>query len=149
MNYSLVAIQSLQNFIKNLGLSIECGTELLFQNKTIFVESWIWYTLKSKDPKKYFISQIAHELGHFLIAPKSRRYKENYGIPPNVRRDYWDLDEVKAQLVEFHLLQYFHLTNRKYIERFGSDWMHEEAKVWFKEVGKKKIDLILKSGKLD
>lgn len=51
---------------------------------------------------------LAHELGHFLIAPLGRRYRKDYGIPVGHRSERaefnWDLDEAKAVLVENHLL---------------------------------------------
>jgi len=51
---------------------------------------------------------LAHELGHFLIAPPGRRYRRDYGIPPIGGRTAemvikWDLDEAKAILVEHFL----------------------------------------------
>jgi hypothetical protein len=156
-------VRKFENFIKDLGLKVEVlrqssRDEPRFVSKTIFIDGWIWYILRKKEPKIYYINQITHELGHFLIAPKSRRYKKDYGIPLKnwknryKNRDYWDLDEFKAQLVGFYLLQHFKFTKNKKIS-----WSHptqfraikKEAVEWFNEIGKNKIDLILKSRKLD
>lgn len=53
--------------------------------------------------------ELSHELGHFLIAPIGRRYHKDYGIRMNMRsrysRDKWELDELKALLVEEFLLR--------------------------------------------
>jgi hypothetical protein len=52
---------------------------------------------------------LAHELGHFLVAPKGRRYKKDYGIASERRRSeashrFWEIDECKAKIVEHYLL---------------------------------------------
>jgi hypothetical protein len=54
---------------------------------------------------------LAHELGHFLIAPLGRRFKKDYGIPPN-EPDWTRLDEMKAKLIEEYLLRYFGFARR-------------------------------------
>jgi len=52
---------------------------------------------------------VAHELGHFLVAPGGRRYRKDFGIPEVKRSrasgERWELDEYKAQLVDNYILR--------------------------------------------
>lgn len=69
-------------------------------------------------------SIISHEIGHFLVASPSRRFRKDYGIPEGKRTThqshYWDRDEYKAIIVE----------NILWKELFGwlADSDEEEAK---------------------
>jgi hypothetical protein len=53
---------------------------------------------------------LAHEIGHWLVAPKGRRYRKDYGIKGDTLR--WDLDEMKARIVEHFILQHFGFGDR-------------------------------------
>lgn len=61
--------------------------------------------------------KVAHELGHFLVAPPGRKYQQDYGIRAYGKRseksmEFWDLDEAKATLVEHQLLRHFGFEGR-------------------------------------
>lgn len=95
--------------------------------------------------KSWLGRDIAHELGHYLIAPKGRRHRLNFGIPPkryNVPRPQWDLDEAKAILVEHALLRHFGgkmalkhpLRMRVLLESVRSQ--SKKANTWFEKEGK-------------
>jgi hypothetical protein len=56
---------------------------------------------------RYLGSQLAHELGHYLVAPKSRRRKKDYGIPPASSAPIWTTEETKARIVEHYLRKRF------------------------------------------
>lgn len=107
------------------------------------------------------ISQLSHELGHFLIAPKGRRYKKNYGIRTNyssrsIRAKYhWNLDEYKAQLVENHLYKRYRLPWIKkplapFYKLKNNIKAIQDAELWFENDGQKlikKLDRLIKSKK--
>lgn len=47
---------------------------------------------------------LFHEIGHLLVAPRSRRDRPDYGIPANALGEtYWDIEDEKATLVELEL----------------------------------------------
>lgn len=49
-----------------------------------------------------------HEIGHFIITPKQRRRRKDFGIPNNIigNRKY-DFEEIKATMVENELRKLF------------------------------------------
>lgn len=101
---------------------------------------------------------IAHELGHFLVAPKGRKYKKDYGI---VTKDlsersmyHWDLDEAKACLIHAYLLKHFRFDQRmKVLKDPLSSWRRRvpriqkarrEAWKWWNKEGQLLINNYLK-----
>lgn len=115
-----------------LGLSLQIGIEDTFQFKTIFVPLSSDGTLRPND--------VAHELGHFLVAPKSRRYRKDYGIPAQARgadRARWDMDESKARMVEHFLLARFGYSFKKDPLRLAdSHYQAKEVRRWWRTEGK-------------
>lgn len=82
------------------------------------------------------VQVIAHEIGHYLAAPPSRRHKKNYGIrrdPPR-NPDYWDLDDMKARLVERELMhacgmkQHFPFVIQGRYQKPATLWWEQEGK---------------------
>lgn len=63
----------LEEIASKLGLEVlkEGGRDVTFVEGVIRVGDSM--------PETQFEERLAHELGHFLVAPKSRRWKENYG----------------------------------------------------------------------
>lgn len=97
--------------------------------------------------KKYVIADILHELGHYLIAPKSRRMKKDYGIPTsdtklrglsaNRSLNYWDRDEDRANMIADELS--FRLG---YGREFPQHHLQNDK--WFVEKGKPMVDKLMK-----
>lgn len=92
--------------------------------------------------------ELAHELGHYLIAPKGRRHRRDYGIVGFGEK--WDLDEAKAVLVEHELLRFFgakkvlkHPLSRVLLASFIKK-QKKPALRWFDEQGKEMVRNILK-----
>ena len=54
-----------------------------------------------------------HEIGHFIITPKQRRQRKDYGIPDNNRNFKYSLEEVKATMIENELRRLFGFPYRK------------------------------------
>jgi hypothetical protein len=80
------------------------------------------------------VEALAHELGHFVIAPRGRRYRKNYGIltTNNRNHDHWNLDEEKALLVEGALLRHVGLKGMGLIdltyEKRVMSWWEQQGK---------------------
>lgn len=120
------------------GLKLQIGEENMFHKRTVFVEL---------DEDGIRPLDVAHEMGHFLIAPKSRRYRKDYGIPTNVYRlgveqGTWDFDEAKALLVEHFLLEKFGHPFKKNPLRTASGRFQvhaNAARKWWRTEGKLSI----------
>lgn len=54
---------------------------------------------KPEDLEREYITGLAHEIGHWLVAAPSRRKRVNYGIPEFPSKTY-DLEEARACLVQ-------------------------------------------------
>ena len=55
-----------------------------------------------------------HEIGHYIITPKQRRRKKDYGIPANAKNNFkYDLEEVKATMIENELRRLFGFSFKK------------------------------------
>lgn len=83
------------------------------------------------------VQSVAHEIGHYLVAPPSRRHKKNYGISRdfgNRNSDYWDLDDMKARFVERELMRACGFRNHL---AFVINGPHKKpAAVWWEREGK-------------
>lgn len=92
--------------------------------------------------------ELAHELGHYFIAPKGRRHRKDYGIVGFGEK--WDLDEAKAILVEHELLRFFGAKKvlkcplSRVTLAFSIKEQKKSAIHWFNEQGKEMIHYILK-----
>jgi hypothetical protein len=116
------------------------------------------YRMQSiQDLNNYVARSLAHELGHFLVAPVGRRYRKDYGIPSSnsshASTDKWDLDEAKANLVEEYLLQKFGFAKRLRIKkdpiRFLRDipsyrFHYRDAWAWWRKGGEAYIKELIK-----
>jgi hypothetical protein len=83
--------------------------ENAYQNGTISLDFHPSQVVKEPEKQATLIAEaLAHELGHFVVAPAGRRYRKNYGILNTITRDsqYWELDEAKARMVEVALLRH-------------------------------------------
>jgi len=156
---------ALYKFVNNLDLTIrirshlvssfytdkEYGKSLKIIQIDIGVKEFFLYPSQCR---AYMFRQITHELGHYLIAPPGRRHREDYGIPKENKRNSsthskWDLDEVKAQIVENHLSGKFGGKYLKYPISKNKLQLSlrphiSVANRWWKEIGRDKIDRILK-----
>ena len=110
-------------FVSMLGINVvsddiggEAGSFINFSvtGKMKFIEVEMNPSLFIKSPEKArlnLLSNIAHEVGHYLAAPKSRRDKNNFGLPKStdkrIYKYYYFAEEMKAQLIENHILEYF------------------------------------------
>lgn len=106
----------------------------------------------SRSPKEFITTpqaavhalcvDIAHELGHYLIATAGRRRRPDYGIPENAEGiPQWDLDEAKAVLVEHYLRAAHGLKFKK--DPLRDKAMRAVANKWWREQGKNEIQLKL------
>jgi len=96
---------------------------------------------------------LAHELGHFLIAPLGRRYHTNYGIPSermrsDAQRRTWNLDETKADIVGNYLLCKVGYAKRMHVPGYSLTGRYaaplgKVAWKWWKLEGKSQIELML------
>lgn len=66
------------------------------------------------------VNTCLHEIGHFIITPKQRRRRKDYGIPYGKKlssnkkiRDKYDLEECKATMIENELKRLFGFKYRK------------------------------------
>ncbi len=64
--------------------------------------------------------KLAHELGHFLTAPKSRRWKKNYGHPEKVDRGgHYEEEELAAAVLGMALQRWcggrFNMNEKAYL----------------------------------
>lgn len=93
----------------------------------------------------YAGAALAHELGHYLIAPKGRRHRKDYGIPAKQRTsasiDKWQLDDDKAVMVELQLLKHFSF----HTSALRRQRVNPDAVVWWYKIGKKMVSDVLKS----
>lgn len=65
--------------------------------------------------RKDICSFALHEIGHFIITPKQRRRRKDYGIPDNKngRNFKYSLEEVKATMIENELRRLFGFSYKK------------------------------------
>jgi len=156
-------------FARFLNVSVQVGRlpgmyQVTYRNGTIHL---ICPTLKGfiqshpRNLNNNLARDLAHELGHYLIAPKTRRNRKDYGIPISHRRGeksnhYWDLDDAKADLVGHELLREFGFGSRITIGkdpisslRSGSTVeIYKEAHAWWKSSeGSTKIHEIMRGFK--
>ncbi len=106
------------------------------------------YILKNNNRiDKNIIVKLAHEIGHYLVSPPKRRRQLDFGIRRNnVKRSKsvaykYDLEEVKAQAIEFEILERLKV---KHLNR-GPDFrkrLQEEFDVsgWWKTEGKQLVN---------
>lgn len=117
------AMKKLLHVVERLGLQLQPGKEMGFHTERghlshihiITVEVPLRTILRQLSGLRrlsvegYMSANIAHELGHYLVASPGRRHRKNYGIPSyrgrsDASQRRWDLDETKAVVVAHWLL---------------------------------------------
>ncbi len=95
----------------------------------------------------HIIRILAHELGHYLVAPPKRRRQKDYGIKTkNIsdrsRRKY-DIEEIKVQAIEAEIYERLNIKNGllsgvpDYRE---DDDVYYDVTKWWKSEGKQLVD---------
>lgn len=80
---------------------------------TIIVSIKPWTVMRTPEKAAMWIAwELAHELGHYLVATPIRRRMNDYGISADHKRTEaqakrWEIDEAKATLVEHYLRKHF------------------------------------------
>lgn len=145
---------------RSLGLNIDLGTEQKFHTYRKYGETHRQITLNTtfrgflfqseREPHRILLGltqDLAHELGHYLIAPKGRRHRKDYGIPSERQRSEvshrrWEVDEMKATLVEYALLRHFGLEEELCLRKdplrlrqYPRNPFRKEAARWWKTEG--------------
>lgn len=77
-----------------------------------------------------------HEIGHFIIAPKQRRRRKDYGIPER-ESDKYQLEEIKATMIENELKRLFGF---KYAKNLYGNGLTNSSRSFIQD-NKKKIIL--------
>jgi hypothetical protein len=97
-----------------------------------------YMVFNEEDPAKRTAWWLFHEVGHLMVAPKSRRNRRDYGIPPGTVGDpYWDHDDNKASLIEFELCGACGLGQRQSTAKLiEEDYWSSRLKVWHEKEGK-------------
>ncbi len=88
----------------------EEGPEYYIENRMRIIEISLSprLYLRKTGLREMHAREICHEIGHLLIAPKSRRDKPNYGIPSqSIGETYWDRDDARASQIAYELAQRF------------------------------------------
>jgi hypothetical protein len=92
-------------------------------------------TVKPVHASLQIVQSIAHEIGHYIVAPPSRRYRKDYGIPRDHRNDaYWNLDEMKARFVERELVRACGMKRANVLLISGV--YKKPAEMWWEQEGK-------------
>lgn len=85
--------------------------------------------------------ELAHELGHYMAAPKGRRRHKDYGI--KVKSKFSELDELKANFVEQELRRKFEIKDFKFSKGSVGTEDYLAAEDWWLSVGQIKVQTIL------
>lgn len=133
---------------KVLGFEVKIGQDFGGSNREITIDVPAkTLAIKPDEAIYWFYKDLAHELGHVILAPKGRRFRKDYGIKNGIRRSYrsklkWDFDEAKATLIEHHLLNFVGL---KYLKEPLGKLLGQKAKVnkWWKIDGEQMVDILL------
>ena len=144
-------LQSLLQLAKHFDIRVEFGREQEFNAEPRSMRRKNYHHNKitlSMHPQRltnlncaYEASKdLAHELGHFFAASPGRRYRRDYGIPPETihARPYWDLDEAKARLIENYLLKRFggkSVLRPLRNVRGGLKTVQPKAELWWRKEG--------------
>jgi len=163
LNGSLDSLNKLYVFARDLGLQVAFGSENSRTTRISrrYVRHEIQIELRPKDLFHMSGSDLqdsigrnlAHELGHYIVAPKGRRHRKDYGIPGTSTKR-WAIDEGKAILIENYLLKRFGFGCRmrllKYPVRSNRHRSvrehHREIEKWWREDGERKIKSVLMNG---
>lgn len=151
--------KKLQRIVRVLGLAIKFGDARSYERGVITLEANIAPEQWLFEPDSFhnvWARMLAHEIGHYVVAPPSRRRRKNYGIvQPKfidgewVNTKYWDIEDEKASLVEYALVKACgiwaadpHKAPRR------KQWALNLADKWFKQEGKQLVDSLLSSAEI-
>lgn len=109
-----------------------------------------------EDPRWRQAVDVLHDIGHLWVAPKSRRDKQDFGIPLGSLGDpFWDFDDNKACLVENELARLLRIKPRygknpyrhtEIVSRCTEDsrFNVQALKRWWEHYGKRRTNLLFK-----
>ncbi len=146
-------LNELLRLANKLGIGVSLGAETEFKSlpktigyvrlrkvikrkSSVTLKLTIDQLLDSSDPKDITADRLAHELGHFIAAPKARRNKTDYGIKeyPNSSK-FAELDEFKANFVERELRYRFGLRNYRFDKNQKKRPEYKQAENWWLSEG--------------
>ncbi len=127
-------------------VQLECPSYKKYcSGKSIYKE----FFSNQKDINNGIVQILAHEIGHYLVAPPKRRRQKDYGVKnkssklsKKVNLKY-ELEEVKAQAIQFEIYERIGLKNFKYDN--GWDWRTRsdgdyDIRKWWQSQGKQLVD---------
>ncbi len=133
-------LDGLRKFAGSLKLKVVLGEENRFRKTKIAHGAVGVITLglhfRDIEDVQFAAQNLAHELGHYLVAPKGRRHHVDYGIRDNSR--FADQDESRAIFIESYLLSHF-----GFKPRTNFNHRTDEDVKWWKEIGKPRIETLL------
>ena len=154
---SKYGLPDLVRFAKNLGIEVQLGTETEYKTipKTVrwvgprrIVRGRSVMTLKitvdqltSSSLPDIVINDLAHELGHFIAAPKGRRCKIDYGI--KTKSKFAELDEFKANFVEIAIQQALDRRTYVFSQRQKNFPEYKQAEEWWRSEGQIMVKTLL------
>lgn len=148
--------RNMMSIAQHLHLGVQLGRNTSYElvpdladrrspaRRVITLELSLYELLNDPSASQYkVVRYMAHEFGHYFIAPEGRRRKADYGIPPGSSKEKWDLDDAKATFVEQRILRWAGLDSfvgdRSHIDEH-IEW---QAKCWWRREGRKKINAVL------
>lgn len=110
-----------------------------------------------KDSKRIFWAfaiEVLHDCGHLIVAPEERRDRPNFGIPEDAEGvEEWDIEEMKACLVEQELCDLLQISKRFKRNLFRDNrfrhlcrGQEKEIRQWWRDRGKKLTNAVFAKG---
>lgn len=93
-----------------------------------------------KESQSEIVHNILHEIGHYLLASKTRRKKKDYGIPASSFNNYWNTDEERAQVIANYLSKKLGFGSIKGTLNLNDD---DDLRKWWNSAGKSMVDKLL------
>ncbi len=152
------------NYKKVLDLLFKLGIRIEFSNN--YKNKYLYYPLKNNcskiiyqdtsgfnlfsdtliiNYKRNLVCSFAlHEIGHFIITPKQRRRRKDYGIPElnNEKQFKYQIEEIKATMIENELKRLFNFKYKKdlysgsNVPRYFINFHKKDIMKWWKLEGK-------------
>lgn len=92
-----------------------------------------------KQLTRVIVRDITHEVGHYLVTPKNRRHRKNFGIPIRAQRFgavlKYDIEELRAQVIEKDLTCRMGL-----VKNLGLSGFPRHIQEWWIAKGKQLVD---------
>lgn len=151
-----VPLVKLRELAGHLGIHVKIGSEANYKPERKGRHGWVrWITLDvstndilyAKELNLTLAIGLAHEIGHYIAASKSRRNKENFGLERD--KSFFYLDEAKAFLIEDILRKHFEVQTQfdiLDIDKISNPELLKvmpEAKKWFEVEGKQEVEVLL------